>query len=126
MKTETQVVEEDLVPYFHAESEARLWDGTRVDLLLPGFAIEVDWASKWAEAIGQALYYAAIAQREPAIVLLVKTSVKEERRFVYRALTVSASLGIPVWVWDVQRGRMVGEPAAHPWDVGEDAEEKSG
>ena len=37
--------------------EVVLWDMTRVDCLAKDFAIEFDFAKKWAEAIGQSLYY---------------------------------------------------------------------
>lgn len=41
------------------EMEWRLDDGTRIDLVLedPKRTIEIDWDKKWAEGIGQAIYY---------------------------------------------------------------------
>ena len=38
--------------------EYALDDGSRVDCLTDQYAIEFDFAKKWAEAIGQSLYYA--------------------------------------------------------------------
>ena len=78
-----------LAPKYEAKVEYRLWDGSRVDLLTPRYAIEVDWAPKWAEGIGQCLYYAELTNRKPALMLLVK-DVKAERHHIYRAQTVCA------------------------------------
>jgi hypothetical protein len=86
-----------LAPKYEAEIEVRLWDDARVDLLNAEYAIEVDWAPKWAESIGQALYYAELTDRKPAILLLVKDDANE-RRFVYRAQTVCARHGIRLFV----------------------------
>jgi len=41
------------------EIEVRLSDRTRIDCLTAQYAIEFDFASKWAEAIGQSLHYAS-------------------------------------------------------------------
>ena len=51
--------------------EYRLPDGTRCDCLTDEYAIEVEFAPKWKEAIGQALHYARLTGKKPAIVLLV-------------------------------------------------------
>lgn len=40
-------------------------DGTRCDILTDEYAIEVDFANKWAEAIGQALNYAIQFNKMP-------------------------------------------------------------
>ena len=45
--------------------EVVLKDKTRVDCLTDEHAIEVDFAKKWAESIGQSLYYAEMEQRVP-------------------------------------------------------------
>jgi hypothetical protein len=44
----------------------------RVDILTETLAIEVEWASKWKQAIGQALWYAQQTNRQPVIILLLK------------------------------------------------------
>jgi len=85
--------------------EHRLWDGSRVDLFPSEapwneYAIEVDWAGKSGknfEAIGQALYYAEVTGRKPAIILLVK-DLDREMRYVHRCQVVCARVGIRLWV----------------------------
>ena len=51
--------------------EYRLKDKTRVDCLTSEYAIEVDWAKKWAEGIGQSLYYAEMTNKKPAVGLII-------------------------------------------------------
>jgi hypothetical protein len=53
------------------EVEHILFDKTRVDCLTREHAIEVDFAKKWAEGIGQALYYAEVTGKKPAVGLIV-------------------------------------------------------
>ena len=51
--------------------EAVLWDMTRVDCLAKDYAVEFDFAKKWAEAIGQSLYYSKMTGKKPAIALII-------------------------------------------------------
>lgn len=78
--------------------EYRLFDGTRVDIVTDSFAIEVDFAPKWAESIGQALYYGEILNKKPAILLVVNGELEE--RFVMRLVRVAINRDIKVWLLD--------------------------
>ena len=51
--------------------EVILWDMTRVDCITKDYAIEFDFAKKWAESIGQALYYSKLTGKAPAVVLIL-------------------------------------------------------
>jgi hypothetical protein len=75
--------------------EYRLPDGTRVDCLTKEYAVEVEYAAKWAESIGQALYYAQNTGRKPAVVLIVRD--KNDGRFLKRLQYVAKEQGIKVW-----------------------------
>ena len=90
-----------IAPKYNAEVEVRLWDLTRVDMLTKEYAIEVDWAPKWAEGIGQALYYAQVTGKKPGVILLIK-DIKKEARFVYRLQIVAAKYDIKVWLEKVE------------------------
>ena len=63
-------------------SEYKLNDNTRVDCLLPTMAVEFDFAPKWHECIGQALYYGKKTKRTPACVLILEN--EDDMRFLYR------------------------------------------
>ena len=58
--------------------EAVLWDLTRVDCLAKDYAIEFDFAKKWAESVGQALYYSKMTGKAPAVVLIL-TNITDYR-----------------------------------------------
>ena len=78
------------------EKEYRLDDGTRVDLLLREYACEIDWSNKWAEGIGQAIYYSKKTGKEPLVLLLVKKDGWEK----YRDRVVFC--GVRCWVFDTR------------------------
>jgi hypothetical protein len=88
-----------------SKREYRLWDGTRVDVLTPRHAIEVEWATKWAESFAQSVYYAETADKVPAVILLVK-DFKTEERYVYRAKVVAAKLNILLWLVDTRKNEL--------------------
>jgi len=75
--------------------EYRLSDKTRVDCLTDQYAIEVDWAKKWAEAIGQTLYYAHYTEKKAAIALIIKP---KDQRFVDRARILSEKFDIKIFI----------------------------
>lgn len=54
-------------------TEFILPDRTRVDCLTDEFAIEFDFAQKWAEALGQSLHYAYMTGRTPGIYLILES-----------------------------------------------------
>lgn len=71
-------------------TEYKLNDKTRVDCLLPDMAVEFDFANKWAECIGQAIYYGRQTNRQAACVLIMENGgkdlkyLKRLRRAAYR------------------------------------------
>jgi hypothetical protein len=73
--------------------EHRLSDKTRVDCLTEEYAIEVDWAKKWAEGIGQALFYAQMTNKKPAVALIVG---KKDKKYLKRLKLVADKLDIKV------------------------------
>ena len=76
-------------------TEYLLPDKTRVDCLTPGHAIEFDFAYKWAESIGQALYYGIMTDRTPGVVLILEH--KRDSLYILRLKTVAEKHGISVW-----------------------------
>jgi len=83
----------------NGETEVILEDRTRVDIVTDTHVIEVDFAEKWAESIGQALHYEGMLNNKQAGVLLVLDLDREER-FLDRLVGVAAKHGIDVWIWD--------------------------
>lgn len=78
--------------------EYRLQDGTRVDCLNATYAVEFDFASKWAQSIGQSMHYSAVSGRRAGIVLIVGP---DDSRFVGRLKNAVKRKCYYVDVWTV-------------------------
>ncbi len=83
--------------------EVVLPDKARVDCVTKTHAIEFDFAKKWAESIGQALYYGEILNKTPGVVLIVEDKVKD-KKYIDRLLVVAKKHCIDLWI-------------IHPWDI---------
>jgi len=77
--------------------EYKLNDNTRVDCLLPTLAVEFDFANKWAECIGQALYYGQKTNRTPACVLIIEDPEKDKKYVRRLRYTVYNKKKIPAF-----------------------------
>lgn len=62
--------------------EYTLPDKTRIDCLTDEYAIEFDFAKKWAESIGQSLYYAKKTGKKPAVAII--TSGEKDKKYLKR------------------------------------------
>lgn len=77
-------------------TEYRLDDGARVDCLTEDYAIEFDFAPKWGESIGQALYYGVKTGKTPGVVLIMEDE-ENEGQFFIRLKTVADKYKIQIW-----------------------------
>lgn len=80
------------------QMEVQLSDLSRVDIVTDTFAIEVDFGPKWAESIGQSLFYGLKLNKTPGIVLIVNKNY--EYKNVNRLLSVAKEYHITVWLLD--------------------------
>jgi len=82
------------------QTEVTLPDRTRCDCLTDTHAIEFDFGPKWAEAIGQALYYGLQTGKRPGIVLILE----QERDYKYwiRLNTVIKNYNLAIDTWMVK------------------------
>ena len=74
-------------------------DGTRCDILTEDYAMEVDFAHKWAEAIGQSLNYARLTGKRAGIVLIIKRNKDEHHRD--RVLKIIESYNLPIDIFSI-------------------------
>lgn len=79
--------------------EYRLKDNTRIDCITNELAIEVDWARKWAEAVGQSLYYAEMTDKQASIALIVTS---KDQRFIKRANKLAKKFNIKIFIIEKQ------------------------
>ncbi len=94
-----KVYQEHFCKAYEGITEYRLKDKTRVDCLLQDYAIEVDFAQKWAESIGQSLYYAVQTSRKPAVLLIMEDKEKDQK-YLDRLENVSKTHDISIWIID--------------------------
>ena len=77
-----------------------LQDKTRCDCITDTHAIEVDFAGKFYEAIGQALYYAMHTGKRAGIMLIIEED--SEVKYLDRLRAIVDHYGLPVDVWFVE------------------------
>ena len=73
-------------------------DRSRVDCLTATHAIEFDFAVKWAESCGQALYYAMQTGCKPGIVLIIEK--QSDKAHLKRLMELADKYGITVWTME--------------------------
>ena len=95
-KKKESYYQQQLCERLGGETEYVLKDRTRVDCLSDTYAIEVDFARKWAEGIGQSLYYAQMTGRHPAVGLIVNS--KKDVRYLKRLEVTAEEYGIKIFI----------------------------
>jgi hypothetical protein len=81
-------------------AEIRLPDGTRADCITRTHAIEFDFGQKWAESIGQALYYSMQTGKRAGIVLILERI--EDRKFWIRLNSIVEFQKLPIDTWKIE------------------------
>ena len=82
--------------------EVVMKDGTRCDILTATHAIEVDFARKWAEAIGQSLNYSMLTGKRPAVALIVLSP--SDNKYIERVRKISAKYGLGLTIYTIDGG----------------------
>ena len=80
---------------WHGVQEVILADKTRADCVTKNYAVEFDFAAKWAESIGQALYYAKMTGKKPAVILIIEKP--SDFKHYKKAEKITGELGIKLW-----------------------------
>ena len=94
--------------------ERVLPDGTRVDCLTDEYAVEFDFAPKWAESIGQSLYYASKTAKTPAIVLIIESN--KDYKYYYKIENLCKEYGISLSYMKKPKNVPEYTPQKSPWD----------
>lgn len=77
------------------ETEVTFSDGSRVDCLTANYAIEVEFANKSYEALGQSIHYARISGKQPAILLIIEKPA--DWRHYRRLRKTAKSRNVRLW-----------------------------
>lgn len=81
-------------------TEQVLPDGTRADCITDKNAIELDFAHKWYEAVGQALYYGLQTGKRPGIVLIIEGL--SDRKYWLRMNSTIQHFKLPIDTWEME------------------------
>ncbi|MBI9113267.1 hypothetical protein [Maridesulfovibrio ferrireducens] len=80
--------------------EHQLPDRTRVDCLTDSHAIELDFGRKWAESVGQALYYSLQTGKKAGIGLILEKP--SDRKYWIRLNSVIEYYKLPIDTWEIK------------------------
>lgn len=94
---------DELAEVLGGDTEYRLPDGTRVDVLTEDVAFEVDTAQNLWNATGQSLWYGKRTNRTPGMYLIVRKDSDEA--WIKRARVQCRELGILLFVRDVRNAK---------------------
>lgn len=83
----------------HGQTEVVLPDNTRADCITATHAIEFDFGNKWAEAIGQALYYSLQTGKRAGIVLILES--ESDRKYFIRVNSTIFNFNLPIDTWNM-------------------------
>ncbi len=83
----------------HGQAEVTLADKTRADCITDKNAIEFDFGKKWAESIGQALYYSLQTGKRAGIVLILESPA--DRKYFIRVNSTIQQFKLPIDTWEM-------------------------
>jgi len=84
----------------NGQAEAVLSDRTRADCITATHAIEFDFGQKWAEAIGQGLYYSLQTGKRAGIVLILESP--SDRKHWIRLNSTIQHFNLPIDTWEME------------------------
>lgn len=79
---------------YNGEIEVSMPDRTRCDIITETHAIEVDFADKWGEAIGQSLNYAFQSNKKAGILLILEN--REDEKHLIRVQSIIEHFNLPI------------------------------
>lgn len=85
----------------HGIMEYKLIDDTRVDCLTKDYAVEFDFATKWAEAIGQSLHYSRMTGKKAGINLIIED--KNDFKYYHRIEPLCKQYDIALWYSEIPK-----------------------
>jgi|GEM_PF-2525149 len=91
-------------------AEVVMRNRTRCDCVTDDYAVEFDFADKWAEAIGQSLHYSTKTGKKAGIVLIMENQEKD-RKYLARLEDTIKGKKLPIKVWTVNKSFLSGKKA---------------
>ncbi len=82
------------------QAEVILQDSTRCDCNTDQNAVEVDFARKWYEAVGQSLYYSMMTGKRAGILLIIESD--DDLKYWQRMNETIKYFNLPVDCWMIR------------------------
>lgn len=98
-KQSERFYQEKFAKEIDGQVEVIMKDGTRCDILTSTHAIEVDFARKWAEAIGQCLHYSSHTGKKPAVALIVLD--QSDDKYINRVKQISSDFNLDIKIYQI-------------------------
>jgi hypothetical protein len=98
-KQSERYYQEKFAKEIDGQVEVIMKDGTRCDILTATHAIEVDFARKWAEAIGQCLHYSSNTGKKPAVALSVLD--QSDHKYISRVKQISSDFNLDIEIYQI-------------------------
>lgn len=76
-----------------------LSSGVEVDVLTSEYAVEIEFAQKWEESIGQSLFYADQTGKVPCVVLIMENPERDQS-YLDHLLILAKKYNIAVWIYN--------------------------
>jgi REP element-mobilizing transposase RayT len=97
-QSEKQFIQHLNSTHFHGLTEVTIYGG-RADIVNEEYAIEVEWAEKWKNSIGQALWYGLQTNKKPGIVVILKDINDRKYAIMLQSAIDYAGLKDKIKVW---------------------------
>ena len=81
-------------------AEVVMSDKTRCDCLTDTHAVEVDFARKWYEALGQSLYYSMQTGKRAGILLIIESD--DDLKYWFRLNSTIQHFGLLIDTWKIE------------------------
>ena len=88
----------------NGKQEVKTSLGTRADCILPNYAVEVDFDTKWAEGLGQALHYGVQFGRQAAVLLIIQNhDGKDRTKYIERLQSTIDGANLDVEIFIIEK-----------------------
>lgn len=74
-------------------------DNTQCDCVIKEYVVEIVFAENWANAVGPALHYARLGEKQAGVVLILES--EEEWEYWYKLETFIHHYKLPIETWMV-------------------------
>ena len=83
----------------NGSQEVLLSNHRRVDCITEDYAVEIEFAQKWHQAVGQALDYGMLTDKKPGIVLILRNT--KDHHYLKQLEEIIEHYKLPIKLWQL-------------------------